>query len=34
MVKLRCDNDELTVVIGQTRDGVQRLASRLNDILN
>ncbi len=34
MVKLRRDNDELIVVIGQTRDGAQRLASRLNDFLN
>ncbi len=30
MVKLRRDNDELIVVIGQSRDGAQRLASRLN----
>ncbi|KJE75249.1 hypothetical protein FEAC_30260 [Ferrimicrobium acidiphilum DSM 19497] len=34
MVKLRRDNDELIVVIGQSRDGAQCLASRPNDFLN
>ena len=34
MVKLRRDNDELVVVIGQTRDAAERLTARLNDFLN
>ncbi len=34
MVKLRRDNEELIVVIGQTRDGAERLSGQLNDFLN
>ena len=34
MVKLRREGEEMTVVIGQTREGAQHLARRLNDFLN
>ncbi len=34
MVKLRYENEKRIVVIGQTIDGAQRFASRLNDFLN
>ncbi len=34
MVKLRRESEEMIVVIGQTRQGAQHLARRLNDFLN
>jgi len=34
MVKLRHENEERIVVIGQSRDVAQRFTSRLNDFLN